>query len=352
MLANGLNEVLALVGREHPTLPRAWFARLRSDGLAGGVFQVVTENEAQTQYLERHCAEAFTKAAQAVTGRLVTVRFACDTASPPAEPPASPAGALDPHLTISSFVKCPTNRFAYAASIAVSQTPGQGYNPLYLYGPSGVGKSHLLQGIAHSLCETSSTSCLYLSAKAWTAEVMLALEQDRAEAFRRRHYDLGALLLDDVHLLSGCDHSQDELFLMFNALANGQRQIVLAAKCPPADLGIAPRLASRFTAGLVAAVDPPPFEGRLAILRRHAARHLIEAPEEVLAHLAEDVAGSCSDLLASLVRLDSLARISQTPITQDLAREVITQTTHSASKGCNRSCEERAAEAPSRASHV
>jgi chromosomal replication initiator protein len=307
---------------------------LRSGGLADGVVDIVAENAAQTAYLKQRCVAAFTEAAQAVTGRLVAVTFTSQTLSTASESAGdtlTPPGKLDPYHALQNFLEHAGNRFAVAASTAVAHSPGHAYNPLYIHGIPGVGKSHLLQGLASSLHERG-TPCLYLTARAWTAELMCALEQDRAEAFRRSHHDLGALLLDDVQLLSGCDHSQDELFSIFNMLVSGQRQIVLAANCSPAELkGVAPRLVTRFTAGLVATMDEPPFEGRLAILRRHATLRLIEAPDEVLAHVAANTPVSCRDLVATLVRVDSLARMTQTPITIALADEAI----HRPAQPCN-----------------
>ncbi len=323
-LGNGLDAVFAHVQLEHPDLPRAWFLRLRVDAVAGGMLHIFAENADQLRYLETRCVAAFNEAAQAVTGRLVTVVFECTQAleSQPADG-HSQAWKSDEGRTFESFVVGPGNAFAHAAALAVVQAPGRSYNPLFLHGRAGVGKTHLLHAITRGL-DPRGGSAGYWSASSWTNDLMTSLERDDAHDFRRRYRSVGALVVDDVDDLNGCDYSQEELFAAVNSLLIAGRQVVVSAACSPVALqGIAERLSSRFASGLVAPLDPPTPETRIAILRRQASLRFIEVSDEVVRFLAASVGGSCHELISALIRTDSLARLAGSPPTVEFAEQAV-----------------------------
>ncbi len=327
--ATGLAEILARVQRLHPELSRAWFGCLRAEPIDGGVLRIRAENQAQLRHLTERCLEAFNEASQAATGRLITVRFFCEAEESVHQPAslALPDKPLNDWMTFGTLVVGPHNEFAHAAAMAVSQGTTAGYNPLFIYGPEGIGKTHLLQAVAHALGGGSGGSTIYRTAEAWTNEWMACLEADRPQSFRSRYRCAGALILDDFQELAEREQSQEELFHTVNALLDARRPIVLAASVAPKQLvGVADRLTSRFAAGLVAAIDEPDLETKQAILRRHANLQSIELPDGVVRFLADAVGACGHQLVASLERCDLLARLRGCPITAAIAEEAVRDT--------------------------
>ncbi len=311
-------EILRSVIGRHPGMARGWFSRLRLGGLDGGVLGIITENLAQAKYLAESCAALFVEAAQAVTGRLLTVEFSADDESRPAEVRRPVVGAT---LTFESFVVAPCNSLAHAAALAASRRDGAQFNPLFLHGGPGTGKSHLLQAVAHSLIASATGTVAVFRAGEWVSEIVSAVEHDRLEAFRHMLRSADGLLIDEVQDLSECELGQTELFHAVNTLLSAERPVVLAADRPPAELSLMqPRLTSRFAAGLVAGLDLPDFETRAAILRAQAARLAIDVPHEVVMLLSDQRAWSVSDLISALVRLDAQARIALCPLTLAFVR--------------------------------
>ena len=213
--------------------------------------------------------------------------------------------------TFTHFVVGAANQFAHAAALAVATLPARAYNPLFIYGGSGLGKTHLLRAIDERIQKQAATQRVaHLPAERFVSEWVRDLQHNRAADFRLRYRQLDMLLVDDIQYLAGKPRAQEEFFHTFNALMDAQRQIVLASDRPPQDLApFEPRLRSRFAAGLLAEIQPPDLETRLAILQRKAAVHGIELPEDAAMLVASQIRANVSDLEVVLARLTAYASL-------------------------------------------
>ena len=253
---------------------------------------------------------------------------------PPASAPAPPApphsepehGRLNPKYTFDQFVIGEGNRLAHAAALAVAELPAQAYNPLFLHGPPGLGKTHLLHAIGNFVRRYGGLKVRYATVEAFTTDFVAALHRDGdIRAFKDRFRDLDVLLVDDVHFLADKQRTKEEFFHTFNALYEAGAQLVISSDRPPAELhGLEDRLRERFAAGLVVEVERPDFDVRLAILRQRA-RHdgLADVADEALAAIAEHVTGSVRALEGALIRVVAYASLEGLPVTADLARHVL-----------------------------
>jgi chromosomal replication initiator protein len=243
--------------------------------------------------------------------------------SRPSAPPAS--HNLYPRFTFDHFVVGKSNEFAHAASRAVGMEPGGVYNPLFIYGGTGLGKTHLMQAIGHAVLESNpSARIFYASSENFMNEMIQSITAGRTLEFRRKYRGLDVLLLDDIQFLSGRDATQEEFFHTFNTLHDARKQIVVTSDRPPKDIAqIEERLISRFNSGLVTDIQPPCLETRVAILRAKAAREAIDLPQEVLFFIAERIQRNIRELEGCLVRLSALSRLLCAPITCELALDVL-----------------------------
>ena len=225
------------------------------------------------------------------------------------------------------FVIGKSNELAAAAAHAVAQAPGKVYNPLFIYGETGLGKTHLMQAIAHEILRSEPGSRIsYLGTEQFTNELVAAIQNRTTGEFRRRFRETDLLLVDDIHFLRGKESTQEEFFHTFNALYEAGRQIVLTSDRPPSEIpGLEARLVSRFQWGMVADIEPPDLEHRIAILREKAALDHLEMtlPEEVIRFIAENVRSSVRELEGSIIKLLAYASLKHQEITIDLAREAL-----------------------------
>lgn len=320
----GLEEVLGSLRATRPELVRSWFQHLRLASLAGGLVEVSARSAAQVSYLETHCLPAFTEAAQAVTGRLVSVVFKApevDDVASDAFGPGSLA-ALDPAFTLDRFVTGPCNQLAHSAAVVVAERPGEAYNPFFVYGAAGLGKTHLLQGVVRAATGCYGDSqCLYVSCRTFVSDAIRAREDGRGGEFRERYGTVALLALDDVHLLAGRERSEEEFFHILNLLLASQQQVVMAADRAPSEVpGLQERLVSRLNAGLVVALDAPCLETRMAIVRDKARLLAIDLPEEVVRLVAHRYESDVRQLAEALVRIDALSEFESGPITVELVK--------------------------------
>jgi chromosomal replication initiator protein len=246
----------------------------------------------------------------------------------PAALPKAPANGdlvLNPSYTFDTFVAGPTNRVAHAAALSVAEGAGTVYNPFFVHGGVGLGKTHLLQGICHTvLARNPYARILYLSCENFVNEYIAALQKGRIEDFRRRMRGTDVLVIDDVHFLAGKDSSQEEFFHTFNALHLAQRRIVLSSDSGPKEIRtLKEQLVSRFLAGFEARIDPPTFEMRVAILRRKAELKQRALPEEVLSFIAAAVDTNIRELEGAVNKLIAYATLSGRTLDLDLAREAL-----------------------------
>ena len=232
---------------------------------------------------------------------------------------------LNPRYTFENFVVGNSNRFAHAASIAVANSPGKTYNPLFIYGGVGLGKTHLLQAIAHRIKENNpQAKILYISSEAFLNEFIRAIKNESMERFRNKFRALNALLIDDIHFLGGKDGIQEEFFHTFNTLYDNHCQIVLSSDRAPRELPrMEERLISRFTWGLVVDIQPPDFETRLAILKKKIEKEPVKVDEEVIKFIAEKITSNIRELEGALIRVLAYSLIEEKTVDLNLAKEVL-----------------------------
>jgi len=226
-------------------------------------------------------------------------------------------------LTFDAFVIGPSNRFAQAAALAVAETPGRSYNPLFIYGDAGLGKTHLLQAVAHYLRENyPDYQVRYVSSETFLNDFVESIRTNTGAEFKRRYRDVDALLVDDIQFVEGKEGFQEELFHTFNALWENRRQIVLSSDRPPdAITTLENRLRSRFKMGLITDIQPPDLETRLAILRKKAEGEPRPIPDDVLEFIATNITDNIRELEGALNRVSALANLVQEPLTLDAAEK-------------------------------
>ena len=235
---------------------------------------------------------------------------------------------LNERYTFESFVVGKSNELAAAAAHAVAEAPGRTYNPLFIYGATGLGKTHLMQAIAHAVLKRNpETRLLYVGAEQFINEVIESIQARTMPEFRRRYRnDIDLLLVDDVHFLEGKEMTQDEFFHTFNALFEGRKQMVLTSDRPPKEIpGLEDRLISRFEWGMVADIGQPDLEHRIAILRKKAYQDHLELtiPDDVLRFIAEHIRSSVRELEGCIIKLLLFASLKNREVTIDLAREAL-----------------------------
>ncbi len=330
-IASMWSDVLAQIRLNHPELVRGWFCDLSMGKLDGGVVPIQAMNHAQCQYLERYCRPAFSEAAQAATGRLVSVLFEVrpgEELNRPLDdalPLDRKTAGLNPDYTFENFVAGPCNRLAHAAGTAIAEEPGETYNPFFLHGSAGLGKTHLLQAVCHAVQQRNPDGrCVYLTCEAFINQFIEAVERGLISQFQNRYRQADVLAIDDIQFLSERERSQEEFFHTFNALHQGRRQVLLSADCPPAEIpSLQERLVSRFNSGLVAAMDRPCLETRMAILRKKAKARCVEVPDEVIRFASARITCNVRELEGALNKLDALSLAKSSAINLELAREAL-----------------------------
>jgi chromosomal replication initiator protein len=227
------------------------------------------------------------------------------------------SSAINPKYSFDNFVVGSSNQFCHAAALRVAESPGNSYNPLFIYGGVGLGKTHLLHSIGNEVLRRNpKATILYLSSEAFTNELILALRQAKMDEFKKRMRNIEVLLIDDIQFISGKERTQEEFFHTFNALYSAKRQIVITSDKIPSEIpGIEERLQTRFSWGLMADLQAPDFETRVAILNRKAAVDQVALPEEVAHLVAERVSSNVRELEGALTRLHALSSLQNVPIT-------------------------------------
>jgi chromosomal replication initiator protein len=232
---------------------------------------------------------------------------------------------LNPKYTFESFVVGSCNQFAHAASLAVVDMPSKTYNPLYIYGGVGLGKTHLMHAIGHAVkTKNHGLQLTYISSERFMNELINAIRYDKTINFREKYRNIDVLLMDDIQFLAGKERTQEEFFHTFNALYDSQKQIVISSDCPPREIPtLEERLHSRFEWGLIADIQPPDLETKVAILKRKAEIEKINLPDNVALFIASKIRSNIRELEGSLVRLVAYASLKGMPIGIDLAQDVL-----------------------------
>ena len=326
--------------RVSPQQFATWFKNLKAQAFSAEELNIRVPNNFFKEWLAQNYLNVIEESVAEVGGCRPKIVFTLDPSasvsseeesgeSPPGRPAApKPIGLrLNEHYTFDAFVIGPSNQLAHAAALAVSKSPGQTYNPLFIYGSVGLGKSHLLQAICHaSLPNYSAQRIAYLSCETFVNEFISAIQRNDLPAFRARYRQLEFLFIDDIQFLSRAERSQEEFFHTFNDLYNAQKQIVVSSDQPPQEIsGLQERLISRFKSGLVARMDPPGYEMRVAILNRKAELRKVRVPQEVIDYIATIITTNIRELDGAITKVVGYGSLMKQPITLDMARTALAE---------------------------
>ncbi len=316
---------------------RAWFEETEALAISDDAITLRAPNSFAKEWLEHRYGNLLQDALRRACGR--DLRLEILSAAPggtgplPIPVPRAPAqaqpedesGALNPRYNFETFVIGASNRFAHAAAMAVAEAPASAYNPLFIYGGAGLGKTHLLHAIGkHSRELYPHLRVKYISSESFMNDFINSIKDDRSEAFQRRYRESDVLLVDDIQFLENKERTQEEFFHTFNALHNANRQIVISSDRPPKKIAtLEDRLRSRFEWGLITDIQPPDLETRIAILRKKAEMDNLTVTEDVMSYIASRVESNIRELEGALIRVIAYASLNQTTATLDLAEEVL-----------------------------
>jgi len=337
MLDNLWAQMLQSAGRRLPAaIVDSWVRPCRLVAVEGDHLRIAAPNQFSRNWLVDHHLDVLKVAAQDCIGGDPRVSVEVDesldsraAAAPPAVNRTSVAPGtvegLNPRYTFDSFVVGSSNQFAQAACQAVAELPSRAYNPLFIYGGVGLGKTHLLHAVGHQSAKLfPGLTVVYLSSERFTNELINAIRYDRTAEFRGRYRTIDLLLIDDIQFISGKERTQEEFFHTFNDLYESRKQIIVSSDCSPKDIPeIEERLRSRFEWGLIADVQPPDLETRVAILKKKAANERVVLPDDVAYLIAGRVKSNIRELEGSLTRMIAFCALTGREMTVDLAQEVL-----------------------------
>ncbi len=310
-----------------PANTRKWFEKLAVMHFDGGSFRIGCPDEATVQYLQDNCKSSFTRAAQQITGHLVTLDFSVDAGvkADRGDRHYQPNLKLHPDYTFDNFVVGPSNRLAHASCIAVSQSPGDTYNPLFIYGSSGLGKTHLLHAVCFEAQRRLNNAVIqFLSCEDFVNRFIRAIEEGNLAGFQSQFRTVDVLIIDDVQFLREREHSQEEFFHTFNALYNNGKQIILSADSAPGKIpSLEERLISRFNWGLVTRIDPPSYETRVAIVQKKAHVRDLNISDEIAGYIARKVHANIRELEGALTSIYAVATTTGQEIDLELAQTAL-----------------------------
>ena len=313
-----------------PVNTRRWFDDLCLADFTGGLLEIGCPDEVTARFLEDSCKNAFTQAAQQITGHLVVVKFTVKQGGKRGRQAAVEGGdgpilKLHPDYTFDNFVIGPSNRLAHASCVAVSQSPGTAYNPLFLYGTVGLGKTHLLHAICNETRRRTPEAMIhFISCEEFVNRFISSIEAGNLSEFQNQFRTVDMLVIDDVQFLREREQSQEEFFHTFNALYNNRKQIILSADSPPGEIpSLEERLISRFKWGLVARIDPPTYETRIAIVKKKANLRGLAISDEIAEYIAQKVQANIRELEGALTTIYAVAKASGEAITLLLAKQAL-----------------------------
>jgi chromosomal replication initiator protein len=377
-------DMLSYLRTRHADICRQWFEQIEELGANAGVLTLRTSSDIQKSYLERQCADRFDEAVQDVTGRLLSVQFIGPRDPAPAslnggarrhreaahngeaiaeqlertavehrpasdiEPKSMDGGSgqpafrpslrppkqgtghndkllINPDYTFDNFVVGPENKMAHAAARAVAATPGRAYNPLFVHGGVGLGKSHLLQAICLELLEREPEPWIhYVSCEAFSTEFFEAVQAGQLNDFRHLFRDVDCLVIDDIHFLTKRDQTQEEFFHTFNTLYQAGKQIVLSSDAPPAQIpDLEQRLVSRFNSGLVVEIMQPGYETRIQIVKNKARLRGVHMPDDAACYIAAKVDTNIREIEGAITKVHMQSLTDQSAINEALARRAL-----------------------------
>ena len=340
----------------HPDVFNRWIAIIRPVGIQGDTMILGVDNDFYQTWLEDNYLQLIVNALRSAgANENLLIRFDVHPHDPAAVAPADvsahdgtatpppiqeplrprararrqPRGAalnstLNPKFTFEEFVIGPSNSFAHAAALAVAQAPGRAYNPLFIYGQTGLGKTHLMQAVGHRALQSTATSVAYVSSETLLNEYVESIQGRTTTEFRNKYRSVDVLLVDDIHFLANKERLQDEFFHTFNALYDARKQIIMTSDRPANEItGLEQRLVSRFEWGLVTELEKPDFETRLAILRYKQTHAKVHLADDLLNFIAENVKSNVRSLEGALLRALSFSSLNNQPLTLDMMRSLL-----------------------------
>ena len=333
--ADRIRDSLGQVGFE------TWIGPLNFLGMQGRTATIEAPNRFFRDWVSDRYLELLRQSLSAEVGQTVDVKLTLGlagnsnlheavrrtmppVASTPEAPPRDRHPNLNERYTFAEFVVGSANQFAHAAALAVANQPGVKYNPLFIYGGVGLGKTHLVTAIGHQLWDSGKRKVLFMPAELFMNELITSLRRDRMGEFKEKFRRVDALILDDVQFLAGRERTQEEFFHTFNALHSDKHQIVLTSDKVPRDIpGLEERLRNRFESGLIADVAPPDLETRVAIVQKKAAHENMSLPSDVSLYIAQNVSSNVRELEGCLTRLAALASMDRAPVTVEFTRQAL-----------------------------
>lgn len=309
----------------------SWLKSCRLVAAEGDHLRIGAPNRFCRDWLVQHHLDHLRLVAQDCLGGQPVVSVVVDDTPTPAvddataTPGSTRSDGLNPRYTFETFVVGSSNQFAQAACQAVAELPSRAYNPLFIYGGVGLGKTHLLHAVGHQVLRLfPGLSVVYLSSERFTNELINAIRYDRTAEFRARYRHIDLLLMDDIQFISGKERTQEEFFHTFNDLYESRKQIVVSSDCSPKDIPeIEERLRSRFEWGLIADIQPPDFETRVAILKKKAALERVRLSDEVAYLIASRIKSNIRELEGSLTRMIAFCALTGRDMTVELAQDVL-----------------------------
>jgi chromosomal replication initiator protein len=319
---------------------RTWFKQVRPLGISEGVFQLGVPHSFARDWIRNHFGEVLEQALRDLGAPSPKIGFqvvsfsASEQPDMFSQPTQSDARAeatpreraqLNPKYVFSNFVVGPNNNLAHAAALAVAEAPGRAYNPLFVYGDSGLGKTHLMHAVGHAVADRApDLRVAYVTTEQFTNELINAIRSDQMVAFRDRFRSIDVLLVDDIQFLAGKERTQEEFFHTFNALYESAKQIIVSSDRPPKDIPtLENRLRSRFEWGLITDIQAPELETRIAILKMNADYRGVKVPIEVIDYIARNVTSNIRELEGALVRAILYASMNQEPLTRASAAKAL-----------------------------
>jgi len=323
--------LVTMEGKIPETAIDSWLRPCRVTAMEGDLVRVAAPNKYSRDWLVQHYTEALQSAARTVLGGNPVISIEVDREPERApvharEAPSVPlSNGLSPRYTFASFVVGNSNQFAQAACQAVAELPSKAYNPLFIYGGVGLGKTHLLHAVGHEISRLyPSLRLLYLSTERFTNDLINAIRYDRTAEFRAKYRTIDLLLIDDVQFISGKERTQEEFFHTFNDLYEARKQIIVSSDSAPKEIPeIEERLRSRFEWGLIADIQPPDFETRVAILKKKAEIERVRLPDDVAYLIASRIKANIREIEGSLTRMIAFCSLSGREMSVELAQEVL-----------------------------
>lgn len=324
----------SIQGKINPHSYDTWFVSLKPVSLTKETFTLETPNQFFKDWLKEHYGDLLEESLKeaglgnikinltlsSTGGEKISPAVATKT-----KPESEEKTRLNSRYTFDSFVIGPSNRFAHAAALAVAESPAKAYNPLFIYGDVGLGKTHLLQAIGHHVLSCRpNTKVTYISSEEFTNQLINSIQNRTTPKFREKYRNVDVLIIDDIYFIAGKESTQEEFFHTFNTLYDAHKQIILSSDRSPKDIqGLEERLVSRFGWGLVTDIQPPDFETRTAILRKKAELAGVEIPQEVTIFLSEKIKTNIRELEGALVRVIAHSTLEGEKISLDTVKKVL-----------------------------